>query len=76
MKQRVAEMEMEAEKLRQLQAAAESAPSNASEETSGFNTETEEDKAAADSRSIYVGNVRYCCWSWNTNVILTLHSIG
>jgi hypothetical protein len=57
MKQRVAEMEMEAEKLRQLQAAAESMQSHGSEETSGFNAESEEDKSAADNRSIYVGNV-------------------
>ncbi|RDB23234.1 Polyadenylate-binding protein 2 [Hypsizygus marmoreus] len=58
MKQRVAEMEKEAKKLRELQAAAEEA-NNAAEAEDGVPMETEEDKAAADSRSIYVGNVDY-----------------
>jgi len=53
MKQRVAEMEAEAEKLRQLQAAAEAGDSSAG----GAPMETEDDKTAADSRSVYAGNV-------------------
>lgn len=58
MKQRVAEMEKEASKLRELQAAAEKAESGSPEGTeSGVPMETEEDRAAADGRSIYVGNV-------------------
>ena len=52
MKQRVAEMEQEADKLRQLQAAAETAT-----EGGGDAIVTDEDKAAADGRSIFVGNV-------------------
>ena len=55
MKQRVAEMEREANKLRELQAAAEQA--NHSGEDSGTAMDTEEDKALSDSRSVYVGNV-------------------
>ena len=55
MKQRVAEMEREANKLRELQAAAEQA--NHSGEDSGTPMDTEEDKALSDSRSVYVGNV-------------------
>lgn len=55
MKQRVEEMEMEAKKLRELQAAAEQA--NSMEGEDGSAMETEEEKAAADGRSIYVGNV-------------------
>lgn len=52
MKQRVAEMEMEAKKLREMQAAAE-------ETTTGEDAtmETEEEKALSDTRSVYVGNV-------------------
>ncbi|KAI0650081.1 polyadenylate-binding protein 2 [Trametes meyenii] len=57
MKQRVEEMEREANKLRELQAAAEKA--ERSTPTGDQPMETEEDKAAADSRSIYVGNVDY-----------------
>ncbi|KAF7301467.1 RRM domain-containing protein [Mycena indigotica] len=55
MKQRVAEMEQEAKKLRELQAAA-------SMDTTGDEDnrmETEDDKNLADGRSIYVGNVDY-----------------
>ncbi|KAF9498575.1 RNA-binding domain-containing protein [Pleurotus eryngii] len=57
MKQRVEEMEMEAKKLRELQAAADQA--NSMEGEDGSAMETEEEKAAADGRSIYVGNVDY-----------------
>ena len=54
MKQRVAEMEREANKLRELQAAAEQA--NHSGEDSGTAMDTE-NKELSDSRSVYVGNV-------------------
>lgn len=54
MKQRVAEMEREANKLRELQAAA-AEQSNTEEGESAM--ETDEDKAGADNRSVYVGNV-------------------
>lgn len=58
MKQRVEEMEREANKLRELQAAAEKAERGSVEESdSSVPMETEEDKAAADGRSIFVGNV-------------------
>jgi hypothetical protein len=59
MKQRVEEMEREAKKLRELQAAAES--STTVEQVDGDEAtamETEDDKALIDSRSIFVGNVR------------------
>lgn len=59
MKQRVEEMEREAKKLRELQAAAEQASNTAGSEDGGVPMETEEDKTAADGRSIYVGNVGY-----------------
>ena len=59
MKQRVEEMEREANKLRELQAAAEkSEQTEAAPGDEATPMETDEDKAAADSRSIYVGNVR------------------
>lgn len=56
MKKRVEEMEREANKLRELQSAAEKAEQS-SQGSEQVPMETEEDKAAADSRSIYVGNV-------------------
>ncbi|KAF8901715.1 hypothetical protein CPB84DRAFT_1824601 [Gymnopilus junonius] len=56
MKQRVEEMEREASKLRELQAAAAEAAQSADENAA---METDEDKAHADGRSIYVGNVDY-----------------
>ena len=55
MKQRVEEMEREANKLRELQAAAEKAEQSANGEQVPM--ETEEDKAESDGRSVYVGNV-------------------
>lgn len=58
MKQRVEEMEREAKKLRELQAAAEEASNAADGEDGGVPMETEEDKSQADGRSVYVGNVR------------------
>jgi hypothetical protein len=61
MKERVAEMEREASKLRELQAAAESANADSEMDGSGVPMETEEDKALIDSRSVYVGNVRFLC---------------
>ncbi|KAJ7937265.1 translation protein SH3-like domain-containing protein [Mycena leptocephala] len=57
MKQRVAEMEKEAIKLRELQAAAAMESNTADGEDT--NMETEEDKSLADGRSVYVGNVDY-----------------
>ena len=58
MKQRVEEMEREANKLRELQAAAEKAERSSTEAGEpSVPMETDEDKAAADSRSIFVGNV-------------------
>jgi hypothetical protein len=58
MKQRVEEMEREAKKLRELQAAAESANGGtATESDQGVPMETEEDKSIADGRSVFVGNV-------------------
>ncbi|KAH7887949.1 hypothetical protein F5I97DRAFT_1935985 [Phlebopus sp. FC_14] len=59
MKQRVEEMEREAKKLRELQAVAESQNSASGVGEQGVPMETEEDKAIADSRSIFVGNVDY-----------------
>jgi hypothetical protein len=59
MKQRVEEMEREAKKLRELQAAAES--SSNVEQADGDEAmpmETEDEKALIDSRSVFVGNVR------------------
>lgn len=61
MKQRVAEMEREANKLRELQAAAEQ---EHSAEDNGGSMETDDDKANTDNRSVYVGNVGL----WVTNL--------
>ncbi|KAK0242508.1 hypothetical protein EDD85DRAFT_918778 [Armillaria nabsnona] len=57
MKQRVEEMEKEAMKLREMQAEAEKVNNDGLD--AGVPMETDEDKAAADSRSVYVGNVDY-----------------
>ncbi|KAG6833785.1 hypothetical protein H0H87_001217 [Tephrocybe sp. NHM501043] len=59
MKQRVAEMEKEAKKLRELQAQAAAEEANNTVGSEDTVMETEEDKSAADSRSVYVGNVDY-----------------
>ncbi|THH06741.1 hypothetical protein EW146_g9521 [Bondarzewia mesenterica] len=61
MKQRVEEMEREAMKLRELQAAAESANGGSVQDGSdaGVPMETEEEKSITDGRSIFVGNVDY-----------------
>jgi len=56
MKQRVAEMEREAEKLRELQAAAESA---STPEGADGAAPLDEEKPAIDGRSVFVGNVDY-----------------
>lgn len=65
MKQRVEEMEREAKKLRELQAAAESQSDASSAATSqGVPMETEEEKAVADTRSVFVGNVGVVTWSF------------
>ncbi|KAM6495550.1 Translation protein SH3-like domain containing protein [Amanita muscaria] len=58
MKQRVEEMEREAKKLRELQAAAEQANGSSGGETDVANDQGE-DRSAADGRSVYVGNVDY-----------------
>jgi len=70
MKQRVEEMEKEAKKLRELQAAAEQA-SNIAGAEEGVPMETEEDKLAADGRSIYVGNV---CHHLRTRPVLLIQN--
>src|SRR6266403_690929 len=73
MKQRVEEMEREAKKLRELQAAAES--SNAVEHPEGEEgvpMETEDEKAMIDSRSIFVGNVSDTYSNFGPH--LTLHA--
>lgn len=63
MKQRVEEMEREAKKLRELQAAAESqSAAGGAAADQGVPMETEEDKAVADSRSVFVGNVGLVIW--------------
>lgn len=54
MKQRVEEMEREAKKLRELQAAAEASAGSEEPENAG---EGDDDKSGADTRSVYVGNV-------------------
>lgn len=61
MKQRVAEMEREAEKLRELQAAAESASTR---DGSDGTAPLEEEKTAIDGRSVFVGNVRPTFWNF------------
>jgi hypothetical protein len=58
MKQRVEEMEREAKKLRELQAAAQSSSTGEQQEgEDGVPMETEDEKALIDSRSVFVGNV-------------------
>ena len=57
MKQRVEEMEAEAKKLREMQAAAEKSTESGASVASGEGLETEDDRQAADERSVYVGNV-------------------
>ncbi|KAH9179978.1 hypothetical protein EDB89DRAFT_1841304 [Lactarius sanguifluus] len=60
MKQRVEEMEREAKKLRELQAAAESSASvEQVEGDESMPMETEDEKALIDNRSVFVGNVDY-----------------
>jgi polyadenylate-binding protein 2 len=64
MKQRVEEMEREAKKLRELQAAAENSVGiEQAEGSEEVPMETEDEKAAIDSRSVFVGNVSdtYSC---------------
>ena len=51
MKQRVEEMEAEAKKLREMQAAAEKSVESGASVTSGEGLETEDDRQAADERS-------------------------
>lgn len=56
MKQRVAEMEAEAAKLREMQAEAEA--KEAEPASPGTPMDAEDDKTLSDNRSVYVGNVR------------------
>lgn len=78
MKQRVEEMEREAKKLRELQAAAESQGAAGGAATDqGVPMETEEDKAVADSRSVFVGNVGLVIWCrFSTSTLLKWPSPG
>ena len=55
MKQRVEEMEREAKKLRELQAAAEASEGGGEGEAGAEGAEDE--SGATDTRSVYVGNV-------------------
>ncbi|TDL29326.1 RNA-binding domain-containing protein [Rickenella mellea] len=57
MKKRVEEMEAEAKKLRELQAAAEKQHQAGDDASEAM--ETDDDRQAADDRSVYVGNVDY-----------------
>ncbi|GJE84604.1 polyadenylate-binding protein 2 [Phanerochaete sordida] len=59
MKQRVEEMEREANKLRELQAAAEKQEHEGDGGDASVPMETEDERAQADSRSIFIGNVDY-----------------
>ena len=59
MKKRVEEMEAEANKLRELHAAAADASRSTASPGPGDAMETEDDRQAADERSIYVGNVSF-----------------
>lgn len=66
MKQRVEEMEREANKLRELQAAAaQSTNADGGESEGGEAMETDEDKSLSDGRSVFVGNVS---WSSGTAI--------
>jgi hypothetical protein len=74
MKQRVEEMEREAKKLRELQAAAESSTAvEHPEGEEGVPMETEDEKALIDSRSVFVGNVRNTCPHFGPRLILSTH---
>ncbi|EKM59712.1 uncharacterized protein PHACADRAFT_250387 [Phanerochaete carnosa HHB-10118-sp] len=59
MKQRVEEMEREANKLRELQAAAENQEHEGGASDASVPMETEDERAQADQRSIFIGNVDY-----------------
>jgi hypothetical protein len=63
MKQRVEEMEREAQKLRELQAAAAAESASGDGDHAGADgtvpMDSEDDKALSDGRSVYVGNVRF-----------------
>ncbi|GAA6057465.1 hypothetical protein JCM3770_000775 [Rhodotorula araucariae] len=58
MRARVAEMEAEAAKLRELTAASEAASSSGGGDGTDVNM-SDEDREAVDARSVYVGNVDY-----------------
>lgn len=74
MKERVAEMEREAEKLRELQAAAES-EQNSTAGSAGAPMDTEDDKAISDGRSVYVGNVCFTKSCFNEKEILKQNQV-
>lgn len=77
MKQRVEEMEREAKKLRELQAAAESENGGATAESDqGVPMETEEDKSVADGRSVFVGNVLLFLPPTSVMTLLMLYFLG
>ncbi|KAH8830219.1 hypothetical protein DL96DRAFT_1461794, partial [Flagelloscypha sp. PMI_526] len=59
MKQRVEEMEREAKMLREMQAQAETEASQTAGNGEEVPMDTEEDKSAADTRSVHIGNVDY-----------------
>lgn len=61
MKQRVKDMEAEAQKLREMQAEVE-------REQSALSGLTEEEKEAVDARSVHVGNVSPLSFSLLSNV--------
>lgn len=58
MKERVAEMEREAKMLRDMQAQADTNTNSTAGSDEAVPMETDEDKGAADARSVHVGNVR------------------
>jgi hypothetical protein len=74
MKQRVEEMEREAKKLRELQAAAESSTAvEHPEGEEGVPMETEDEKALIDSRSVFVGNVSDTYPYFGSRLTLSTH---
>lgn len=69
MKARVAEMEAEAQKLREMTAAAEANTNGAAPE--GDVSMSDEDREATDQRSVYVGNVSRFSLSPSSRIRLT-----
>ena len=75
MKKRVEEMEAEASKLREMHEA-EQKDADGQEGSQGEAMETEDDRQAADSRSVYVGNVRAFCDFRLSEEVLTWFETG